>query len=43
MEQEASIWFMIFFFVKIYERIYQTLYKIKKVKYSSSFHEIIKA
>lgn len=32
-----------FFTVKIYERIYQTLYKIKKVKYSSLFHEIIKA
>lgn len=43
MEQEASIWFMIFFYVKIFERIYQTLYKIKKVKYSSSFHEIVKA
>lgn len=34
---------LFFFYVKIYERIYQTLYKIKKVKYSSSFHEIVKA
>lgn len=43
MEQEVSIRAMIFFYVKIFERIYQTLYKIKKVKYSSSFHEIVKA
>lgn len=39
MEQEVSIRAMIFFYVKIFERIYQTLYKIKR---SNTHHHFMK-